>query len=62
MTAATATQARRGPSTCRPARPGGAAYWERVEAIVDQAPPLTDEQRLAIRLAIWGGVTRKAAA
>lgn len=46
----------------RPARPGGAAYWERIEAIVDAAPPLDDAQRVAIRLAIWGGTRRKAVA
>ncbi|MER6431562.1 hypothetical protein ABT272_28105 [Streptomyces sp900105245] len=33
----------------RPARPAG--YWERVIRIVDQAPPLTDEQRARIRTA-----------
>ncbi|WP_432034210.1 hypothetical protein [Streptomyces antibioticus] len=32
-----------------PAR--NAAYWARIERIVDEAPPLTDEQRAAIRLA-----------
>jgi hypothetical protein len=49
----------------RPARPGGAAYWARIAAIVDQAPPLSDEQRCTIRLAIHnlsGTGTRKAAA
>jgi hypothetical protein len=47
----------------RPARPGGAAYWARIDAIVDLAPPLSDEQRIEIRLAIWGGTpTRRAAA
>lgn len=48
-----------------PARPGGAAYWARVQAIVDEAPPLTDEQRATIRLAIHGSpstqITRRAA-
>ena len=27
------------------------AYWERVRRIVDQAPPLTDDQRARIRTA-----------
>lgn len=45
----------------RPARPG-AAYWARVAAIVDQAPPLTDEQKATIRLAIHGVHGRRAAA
>lgn len=31
----------------RPERPAG--YWERIDRIVDQAPPLTDEQRIKIR-------------
>jgi hypothetical protein len=31
-----------------------AAYWERVRRIVDQAPPLTDEQRAIIRTAFHG--------
>lgn len=38
----------------RPARPGGAAYWARIARIVDTAPPLTDEQRATIRLALHG--------
>jgi hypothetical protein len=32
-----------------PAR--NAAYWARIERIVDAAPPLTDEQRATIRAA-----------
>lgn len=39
----------------RPARPAG--YWERIDRIVDAAPPLGNEQRAAIRVAIWGGHT-----
>lgn len=31
----------------RPERPAG--YWERIDRIVSQAPPLTDEQRIKIR-------------
>jgi hypothetical protein len=38
----------------RPARPGGAAYWALVKKHADAAPPLSIEQRAAIRLAIWG--------
>ncbi|MEU1293025.1 hypothetical protein ABZ439_11425 [Streptomyces sp. NPDC005840] len=30
-----------------PAR--NAAYWARIDAIVDQAPPLSDEQRATLR-------------
>lgn len=32
-----------------PAR--NAAYWARIDRIVDQAPPLADEQRAVIRTA-----------
>ncbi|BBA99240.1 hypothetical protein RVR_5779 [Actinacidiphila reveromycinica] len=38
-----------------------AAYWARIVAIVDQAPPLSDEQRVAIRLAVHGNSRRAAA-
>jgi hypothetical protein len=31
----------------RPERPAG--YWERIDRIVSQAPPLTAEQRIKIR-------------
>ncbi|MGW3626462.1 hypothetical protein [Streptomyces sp. NPDC000880] len=31
----------------RPARPAG--YWERIDRIVDQAPPLTNLQRARLR-------------
>lgn len=31
----------------RPERPAG--YWERIDRIVDQAPPLSTEQRIKIR-------------
>jgi hypothetical protein len=43
----------------RPARPAG--YWERVIRIVDQAPPLTDDQRARIRAAFHQPVLREAA-
>ncbi|GAA2972298.1 hypothetical protein [Streptomyces enissocaesilis] len=33
----------------RPARPAG--YWERIDALVATAPPLSDTQRAAIRVA-----------
>lgn len=39
----------------RPARPAG--YWERVRRIVDQAPPLTDDQRARIRAAFCTSTT-----
>lgn len=39
----------------RPTR--SAADWARVEAIAAEAPPLTIEQRAAIRLALWGTTT-----
>ena len=63
MTAPTTTAAAGENILGRPARPGGAAYWARVRRIVDQAPPLTDEQRVAIRIAIHGctGTGRAAA-
>ncbi|MFI0825692.1 hypothetical protein ACH4Q7_14690 [Streptomyces roseolus] len=32
----------------RPARPPG--YWERIDRIVSQAPPLTDAQRARLRV------------
>ncbi|WP_215457985.1 hypothetical protein [Streptomyces sp. ATCC 21386] len=35
-----------------------AAYWARIDAIVDQAPPLTDEQRAVIRTAFHQPATR----
>ncbi|WP_432135174.1 hypothetical protein [Streptomyces sp. bgisy154] len=53
----------------RPARPvrfadpaRNAAYWARIDAIVDTAPPLTDEQKAAIRLAFHQPQDRRAAA
>ncbi|MGV9755398.1 hypothetical protein ACWDUC_06120 [Streptomyces tricolor] len=44
----------------RPARPAG--YWERVTRIVDQAPPLTDDQRARIRAAFHQPTPKEAAA
>jgi len=47
----------------RPDRPGGAAYWARIDAIVASAPPLSDEQKVEIRLAIHGSaLARRTAA
>lgn len=43
----------------RPARPPG--YWERIDRIVDQAPPLSDDQRARIRAAFYVPVLREAA-
>lgn len=63
MTALTAVAAGGDTVPGRPARPGGAAYWQRIAAIVDAAPPLSDEQRAEIRLAIHGSaLVRRAAA
>ena len=52
----------------RPARPvrfddpaRNAAYWARIDAIVDAAPPLSDEQRAAIRTAFHQPAAREAA-
>ncbi|MFI8297318.1 hypothetical protein ACIGCZ_15395 [Streptomyces nigra] len=43
-----------------PAR--NAAYWARIDAIVNQAPPLSDEQRATIRGAFHQPEARRAAA
>lgn len=43
-----------------PAR--NAAYWARIDACVDSAPPLTDEQRAIIRTAFHGARAQEAAA
>jgi hypothetical protein len=43
----------------RPARPAG--YWERVDRIVDQAPPLDSDQRARIRAAFHQPAERAAA-
>ncbi|MGW0914681.1 hypothetical protein ACWD1Z_23430 [Streptomyces sp. NPDC002784] len=52
----------------RPARPvrfedpaRNAAYWARIDSIVDQAPPLTDDQRAIIRAAFHTPAAREAA-
>ncbi|WP_167346885.1 MULTISPECIES: hypothetical protein [Streptomyces] len=44
----------------RPERPAG--YWERVDRIVAQAPPLTDAQRARLRVIFHqSNVTKEAA-
>lgn len=42
-----------------PAR--NAAYWARIDRIVDAAPPLTDTQRAIIRTAFHAPAAREAA-
>lgn len=66
MSAETATA--RGAATPGRARPvrfedpeRNAAYWARIDRIVDQAPPLTDDQRARIRAAFHAPVLREAA-
>ena len=44
----------------RPERPAG--YWERIDRIVDAAPPLDDQQRAIIRTAFHQLEARRAAA
>lgn len=46
-------------SSADPARPAG--YWDRVRRIVDQAPPLTNDQRARIRAAFHQPAERAAA-
>jgi hypothetical protein len=54
------------PATDRPVRFAdpvrNAAYWARIERIVDAAPPLEDWQRAAIRTAFHQPEDRRAAA
>lgn len=46
----------------RPARPGTPAdYWQRVERIASEAPPLTPDQRARIRAAFHQPAAREAA-
>ncbi|MFJ8081997.1 hypothetical protein ACIQ6Y_15435 [Streptomyces sp. NPDC096205] len=44
----------------RPERPAG--YWDRIDRIVAQAPPLTDRQRAIIRTAFHQPEARRNAA
>lgn len=44
----------------RPERPPG--YWERIDAIVDAAPPLTDLQRIKLRGIFQQATERREAA
>ncbi|WP_187282718.1 hypothetical protein [Streptomyces sp. MS191] len=47
-------------SASRPPRPPG--YWDRIDRIVRQAPPLTDSQRAKIRVIFHQpNVTKEAA-
>ncbi|MGW7239705.1 hypothetical protein, partial [Streptomyces sp. NPDC054804] len=54
-----------GPRPDRPVRfadpARNAAYWARIDRIVDAAPPLTDEQRAVIRTAFHRPAPRAAA-
>jgi hypothetical protein len=60
-----------GDTSGRPARPDrpvrdpdparNAAYWARIDAIVDAAPPFTDHQRAVIRAAFQSDPRRAAA-
>ncbi|KOG73524.1 hypothetical protein ADK77_08295 [Streptomyces antibioticus] len=60
MTAATSTEMAGGVTVPgHPARPAG--YWDRVRRIVDQAPPLTDDQRARIRAAFHQPAAKEAA-
>lgn len=71
MTAATTSTAAGGDTSGRPARPErpvrftdparNAAYWARIDAIVDAAPPLEPWQRAAIRAAFHQPEARRAA-
>jgi hypothetical protein len=58
-----AEQARRAARPVRDPDPArNAAYWARIDAIVDAAPPLSAEQRAVIRTAFHGARAQEAAA
>ncbi|MFD9111594.1 hypothetical protein [Streptomyces bottropensis] len=57
-----AEQARRAARPVRDPDPArNAAYWARIDAIVDAAPPLDDYQRAVIRTAFLGARAQEAA-
>lgn len=58
-----AEQARRAARPVRDPNPArNAAYWARIDACVDAAPPLTNEQKAVIRTAFHGARAQEAAA
>ncbi|WP_228979662.1 hypothetical protein [Streptomyces sp. DH12] len=57
---ATQQTATAGDTPGRPARPAG--YWERIDRLVDQAPPLTDDQRARLRVIFHQTTSAKEAA
>jgi len=57
-----AEQARRAARPIRDKDPArNAAYWARIDAIVDSAPPLSNEQKAVIRTAFHGARPREVA-
>lgn len=57
-----AEQARRAARPVRDPDPArNAAYWARIDAIVDEAPPLSMEQKAIIRTAFHGARAQEAA-
>lgn len=57
-----AEEARRAARPVRFADPArNAAYWARIDACVDQAPPFTDEQKAVIRAQFHAPQAREAA-
>ncbi|MFF2650364.1 hypothetical protein [Streptomyces sp. NPDC058045] len=72
MTVPTDTETAGATSSGRPARAArpvrfadparNAAYWARIDRIVDQAPPLDDDQRARIRAAFHQPEVRRASA
>ncbi|WP_236243162.1 hypothetical protein [Streptomyces sp. CC228A] len=60
MTAQQTTVTAGGTPSGRPARPAG--YWERIDRIVAAAPPLSDEQRAALRTIFHQARTTREAA
>ncbi|MFF7180167.1 hypothetical protein [Streptomyces sp. NPDC008121] len=60
MTDAKTGAAAAGVAPGRPARPAG--YWERIDRIVGQAPPLSDAQRAKLRTIFHQATITKEAA